>query len=255
MVVGAPDSGGAMAGAPSGQPGMANLRASELTWNPDTNLLMSKLNDVKDQRESDNFFDTNLRHLMGMLNLQFGCVGNAAPQHTATTVFPKSAASVTITEVEKDTVGTPPVVPVKETVNSAPDQVDAADDVPTLDLSYPPRTRDDKEMAQAMPNPDELKPPSFSQDTPYNSPRSSKRKQNDASSSKSKENHRKPGILNMGKNSLHKRRTQGNKFTITEEDGVVPDDTDSDGSFPKESQKPPSRRPRCFQPFRWLVRA
>jgi len=226
-----------MAGASSGQPDMANVRASELTWSPDTDLLMSKLNDVKGQREPDNFFDTNLRHLVGMLNLQ--------------------SASMLFTEVEKDTVGTPPAPPVKtgETVNSAPDQVDAADDVPTLELSYPPRTRDDIEMAEAMPNPDELKPPTLTQDTPYNSPRSSKRKQDGASSSKSTESHRKPGMLNMGKSPLHKRRMQGNKFTIEEEDGVVPDDSDSDGSFPKENQKPSSRRPRCFQPFRWLVRA
>lgn len=223
-----------MAGVISGQP---DKRAAELTWNPDTDLLMSKLNNVKDEQETENLFDKHLRHLLNLLNLK--CCGDGpVEEHT---VAQSTAALLPAQKGKIEFVPDPPTTTqasVPATIN-ADDQEELGDDIPTVDLNYPPRTRDDQEMGATLPKIEDIKPPVFSHDqTPYNSPRSSKKKQKDgASSSKSKETtQRKPGILNMNKSSLHQRRKQGNnkEFVIQEEDGVVPDYSDSDSSNEQE---------------------
>mmetsp|Transcript_132403 Transcript_132403/g.264133 ORF Transcript_132403/g.264133 Transcript_132403/m.264133 type:complete len:253 (+) Transcript_132403:1-759(+) len=243
MVILAESSGSAMAGTISGQADAVNLRAAELTWNPDTDLLMSKLRDVKDDQEAENLLDANLRHLLNFLNLQCCCADSTTREPPA----------------EKATFGTPLAAEICEptTSTSVPEQGLDADDIPTLALNYPPRTREDIALSEVLPKPDELKPPVFSHDqTPYNSPRSSKRKQMGASSSKSKVTGRKPGILNMSKSSLHKRRMQGTNFVIEEEEeGFVPDDSDSDASIQDVKQKPRPRQTGCCNPLRRLARA
>jgi len=238
---------------------MVSLRKAELTWNPDTDLLMSKLRDVQDEREADTIVDTKLRHLLNMLNLQCCCAESNIRVSSEAAETSGAIKPIAYSEAGKATSGTPPSTAADERPSSAPDQGDDhGDNIPTLTLGFPAQTRDDQAMAEALPKPEDLKPPVFSHDqTPYNSPRSSKKKlDGSASSSKSKEINRKAGKLNMSKSSLAKRRAQqGKNFVISEEDAFIPSDSDSDCSFQDANHQPRSQPGCCGNPLRRLGRS
>jgi hypothetical protein len=175
---------------------MANERTCELEWKPDTDLLMSKLRDVEEDRSADTF----LGKLVSVLQLQCCCLESVGQPEMVKRMQPD------LTTFES--------VPQHIYVATAPDQSDDEDDLNTVTLEYPPMTKDDVGMADTLPEPRQPPPPNVytENQTPCNSPRGSNRKQNGPDSEEEEEEEAKkskpkPRIQQFGWRNPLKRRS------------------------------------------------
>mmetsp|Transcript_43353 Transcript_43353/g.85901 ORF Transcript_43353/g.85901 Transcript_43353/m.85901 type:complete len:200 (+) Transcript_43353:50-649(+) len=186
---------------------MVNLRTAELEWNPDTDLLMSKLHQIEKDRAADSSIQSTLEKLASILKLPCCCMESVFVEpsinpHMSETTQLDYLTSKAESQTHPRNVGAANAL-----------AHDDEDDLPTVTVSSAPLAKDDVTMADQKPK--LLPPPTvFTHDqTPCNSPRSLRRK----------------------------KREWDDKFAIQEENGSDFEETDSQLGANNSKAKPRAR--------------
>jgi len=206
---------------------MASLRKGELEWHPDTDLLMSKLHQIEEERSADGI-QSYLRKLASILKLHCCCLesGLGKPDMPETirmeSAFDKPDMPEMI-HLDFATCAESQTNPLNGGAATAPDHSDE-NNIPTLSLNYPSMTHN-VGLADTSPKPKQPPPPTVftHNQTPCNSPRTLMRKQNEllrkhgdkssihqesASQLGARISKPKPGIQQFGWRNLLKRRVR-----------------------------------------------